>query len=344
MTTVTTTSKRDPGPRPRPTSQAPVAYDVVTRGKLFPRPPFHFDGTFEKPSHFPTTLTRWAPGTFHQSIRINGQLIGLKLSDSTSGVRPSIAVSMFFTRALTRDESELVLQELTFRYALAEDLSAFRTLVYAQKMTTKTVFRRWMGTRASTPYSLYELLVVGLVLQNTHVRRSVQMLAALLDAFGQRLLFDGVALDALWHPQQLEDVGEEELRELRIGYRARALKRFSSQFAAGAIDERALRELDDDELRANLLTIYGVGPETARILRSEAFHRPAAFDHLAPWQQKIYSRLLYGEDGVSARRILRDVRRTFGPYAGLATHVLWEDLFWRHRKAAIPWLAAELRL
>jgi 3-methyladenine DNA glycosylase/8-oxoguanine DNA glycosylase len=319
-------------------------YDVVTSGVLFPRPPFHFDGTFKKPSHLPSTLYIWTPGVFYQSIRIAERLIGLKLSASTRGGRQAILVEMFYHRPLGSDEAGAILQELRFRYALDEDLGPFRRLVYAQKFAPVAVFRRWMGMRASSPYSLYELLVVGLVLQNTQARRSVQMLAALLTAFGTRLSFGGVEIDALWSPRRLERVTEARLRGLRIGYRAKALKRFSAQFAKNMIDEKALRQMDDLGLRSALLEIYGVGPETARILRSEAFHRPQAFDHLAPWQLKVYSRLFYNKERVAATRVLKDVRRVFGAHTALAVHYLWEDLFWRHQRAAIPWLAAEIRL
>lgn len=201
-----------------------------------------------------------------------------------------------------------------------------------------------MGMRSTTPYSLYELLVVGLVLQNAQIRRSVQMLEILIDRFGTRVAFDEVTVDTLWPPDALDTSSEDELRALRIGYRAKSLLRFSRQFASGTVDEHALRQLGDSELKQALLNIYGVGPETARILMSEAFHRHTAFDHIAPWQQKILSRLLYNKRIVSVEKIIADAASRYGPYATLAIHYLWEDLFWQHRSRRIDWLDSEIRL
>jgi 3-methyladenine DNA glycosylase/8-oxoguanine DNA glycosylase len=131
---------------------------------------------------------------------------------------------------------------------------------------------------------------------------------------------------------------------LRIGYRSKALKRFSSQFSLGEFDERALRALDDTALRRCLLRIYGVGPETVRILLTEAFHRHDTFHHIAPWQQKIYSQLFYGEPLVAADTIIEDINRAYGRWASLAIHYIWEDIFWRRRHTHVDWLEKEIRL
>ncbi len=156
--------------------------------------------------------------------------------------------------------------------------------------------------------------------------------------------FDGIALRSLWQPEALDEVVEEELRALKIGYRARVLKRFSAQFSDPGIDEHQLRRLDDESLKRELLKIYGVGPETARILMTEAFHRHGVFNHVAPWQQKIYSRLFYDQQLVPAECIIDDINRYYGEYAALAVHYIWEDIFWRRRNEHIDWLEAEIRL
>src|SRR5260370_25346139 len=95
----------------------------------------------------------------------------------------------------------------------------------------RAVFKRWSGTRDSCFYSLYEQLVIGLLLQNATVRRTVQMTHALLDAFGTRISFDSKNIFAMWLPEDLENVPEDDLRSLNIRYRARFLNRLSDYFA-----------------------------------------------------------------------------------------------------------------
>lgn len=318
-------------------------YKLVATHYVTPISPFHFDGTFWKQSHFPNKLDRWEPGIFHQTIRIDGALIGIRCRSVKQGRSRSIEVSLYYPTALSEVVVARVLAELKFRYDLDADLSEFTNLAGSVSRFAE-VFRRWEGMRASSQYSLYELLVVGLVMQNTQVRRSVQMLEVLTEQIGTIISFDDVELACIWSPEDLKDITEDELRALKIGYRARSLKRFSLQFAGGLIDEDALRKLDDESLKKELLKIYSVGPETARIIMSEGFHRPSAFTHVAPWQQKIYSRLFYGGKPVTADRIVDDINREFGRYSALAVHYIWEDIFWRRRTEQIDWLEAEIRL
>jgi len=195
-----------------------------------------------------------------------------------------------------------------------------------------------------TGASLYESLIVYIVLQNATVRRSVQMLDNLFQAYGSLAHFDRQALYSFWPPEVLDAAPEEDLRALKVGYRAKSLRRISSQFARGEIDATALRRLSNVELKRELLKLYGVGPATASYLMSEVFHRYDAFEHVPPWEQRIYSRLLFDEELVPAERILAEVQQRWGCWKMLAAHYLFEDLFWRREHESVPWLEELIRL
>ncbi|OGD90941.1 hypothetical protein A3D81_00410 [Candidatus Curtissbacteria bacterium RIFCSPHIGHO2_02_FULL_40_17] len=45
------------------------------------------------------------------------------------------------------------------------------------------------------------------------------------------------SVDNKWQPGALKDVSEEELRSLRVGYRARSIEKIDDNFANGSIDE-----------------------------------------------------------------------------------------------------------
>jgi N-glycosylase/DNA lyase len=230
-----------------------------------------------------------------------------------------------------------------WRFEIDTDLSEFNKLAKRDKIFYP-VFRKWMGMRNAAQFALYELLIVAIVLQNATVRRSQQMLDALLGKFGKELEFDGKKFWAIWLPEDLRNVSEEELRGLKIGYRAKFIKRLSEDFTAGKIDEYSLRGLGKEDAKRELMKLYGVGPETARILLFEAYHRYDVFDHIAPWQQKIYSRLFYGKRLVPAARIRDDINKRYGKYSMLAVHYIWEDIFWKRRSESVPWLEKEIRL
>jgi 3-methyladenine DNA glycosylase/8-oxoguanine DNA glycosylase len=310
---------------------------------LHPKPPFHFDGTFHKPSHFPAPVEAWKPGCYWLTIRQGPSLCGLRIQDEGSRNRPAIRISLFSDLGLADSDLGALKSELIWRFDLEADLSDFDAAALRDPRF-RSVFRKWRGTRDSWHGTLYELLVISILLQNATVRRTVQMLQVLLDTFGTKVRFDVKSLFAIWRPEQLSEVSEEALRALKLGYRARFLKRLSEDFANGAVDEAKLRTLDLGTARKELTRLYGVGPETARILLYPACHQHERLSHIAPWQQKIYSRMFYEKPLVPARKILGDLNKRYETFASLATQYVWEDLFWRHQRKPIPWLATEIRL
>ena len=310
---------------------------------IFPSSPFHFDGTFHKPSHYPDKLEDWEPGKHWQAIRIGKRLLGLKIENKGKTLRPKIKVSVFYDNKISKGELEKIKQEIIWRFDLNADLKEFNKLAKSDKRFYP-VFKKWLGMRNSSAHNLYELLIIAVLLQNATVRRTVQMTNVLLNNYGTKLKFDGREIFALWLPEKLNVVSEKELRDLKIGYRAKFIKRLSQDFAEGKINELRLRMLDQESAKKELLKLYGVGLETARILLFEVCHQYNTFDHIAPWQQKIYSRLFYKKSLVPANKIRDDIKKQYGEYSMLAVHYIWEDIFWRRKHEKIDWLEKEIRL
>jgi 3-methyladenine DNA glycosylase/8-oxoguanine DNA glycosylase len=199
--------------------------------------------------------------------------------------------------------------------------------------------------RPGHPSSLYEYLIIGIVLQNATVRRSIQMFGALLENYGTGLEFDRRKLWCFWEPGGLQRVTEAELRNLKVGYRAKSIKRTDDWFSQGKINEFELREQDRETQRKELLKLYGVGPATVWYLLFDVFHHWDFFNHISPWEQKIYSKLFFGQDPehpVEVSRILEHFD-TFGDYKQLAVHYIWEDLWWQRKNGQAPWLEKLIR-
>jgi len=309
--------------------------------ELRPTAPFHFDSTVHKPSHFPSGDRVWEPSTLWVTQRMEDDLFGLRLQNAGTVDAPLVRLTIFAGRPLTSEEIAAVRDEVAYNFDLYVDLAPFNAILERDELM-RPVLNRWRGMRNMSD-SLYESLIVYIVLQNATVRRSVQMLDNLFRAYGTRLHFDGQALHGFWSPQVLDAAPEEDLRALKVGYRAKSLKRISSQFARGEIDASALRRLSNEELRQELLKLYGVGPATVWYLMGN-FHRYDAFEHVSPWEQRIYSRLLFDEELVPAEQILAEVEQRWGCWKMLAAHYLFEDLFWRRKHEPVPWLEELIRL
>lgn len=142
-------------------------------------------------------------------------------------------------------------------------------------------------------------------------------------------------------------MSEQELRDLKIGYRAKFIKKIDEQFTTGIINEEKLRGKATQTQKEELLKIYGVGPATVWYLLFDVFHHWDFFDHVSPWEQKIYSKVFFDRDPenpVPVSKILKYFER-FGKYKQLAVHYVWEDLWWARKNGEkIEWLEKEIRI
>lgn len=145
----------------------------------------------------------------------------------------------------------------------------------------------------------------------------------------------------------VDKVTEEELRALKVGYRAKTIKRVTEAFAKGEIDEFALRKKSKEVQRKVLLDLYGIGPASVGYILSDVFHHLDELEYISPWEQKIYSKLFFDtppEQPVSVEILLGFFKEHFGEYRMLAVHYVWEDLFWRRKQEDSGWLEKLIRL
>ena len=312
---------------------------------LHPTAPFCFDPTFHKPDHFTSGDNHWEPGIRWQTWRWRGSCFGLKFQDQSRNEEPRLQIDIYADRTPQSDVLVSLIEEIKYRYNLDLDLTGFYRR-FSKDQVLGPVIKRWRGMRPGHPSSLYEYLMIGIVLQNATVRRSIQMFRALLENYGTLLEFDGKELWCFWEPGALHQVSEEELRGLKVGYRARSIKRIDDGFRDGAIDELELRKQDRETQMKELLKLYGVGPATVWYLLFDVFHHWDFFNHISPWEQKIYSKLFFDQDPddpVDVPKILEHFE-TFGEYKQLAVHYIWEDLWWQRKAGKTPWLEKLIRV
>ncbi|MEO7167188.1 MAG: DNA glycosylase, partial [Chthoniobacterales bacterium] len=110
--------------------------------------------------------------------------------------------------------------------------------------------------------------------QVAHIR---QISLALRQRYGKRSMLDGSHLYAFPSPQRLARTTEGELRECALGYRAKNLLATARLVADGEVDLDALALLPDDELRAQLCALPGVGAKVANCVLLFAYERLRAF-------------------------------------------------------------------
>ena len=315
------------------------AVDIVR-----PQGPFCAKTTLLKPSHFPSPFNQTGPDRHRSVTRVNGEIVGV---DAWIEEPTAVGLRLYRAKGGHYLEAETVKSEVGRRLGLQMEVAGYETLWKRDKILRRLP-DEMMGARPSSPFSLYEFLMICVFLQNTTVRRTVAMANALAEDAGEKVVFpDGVALRSFWTPARLVRAGEERLRALKLGYRARMLDRLSRQFQDEPDTEARLLEIRTEEasLRQNLISLYGIGPASVGYIMFEWFKRVDCFDHISPWELKILSRLLLDKENVDAKEMIEFCKRRWAPYTMLAVHAIFESVFWRRLNGNGPeWLDALIRL
>ena len=124
-------------------------------------------------------------------------------------------------------------------------------------------------------------------------------------------------------PEALARAGETALRECGLGYRAAFLHRTASDLWEGRFDLEKVAELSDDDARAALCTLHGVGEKIANCALLFGWQRLAAFP-VDVWVERVLRQLYFANDPEIKPRVLRDFARThFGPAGGYAQQFLF---------------------
>lgn len=316
----------------------------IREGEIRPIPPYNLVATAYKPSHFPSRNVLLEDHVWYQALVYERTPLGVTMRAEGPVDDPLVKVTVHAERDPGPDLVSRLLKELAYRYGMTADLAPFYER-FAGDDLLGPVIRRWRGMQVSASGSLFEFLVITVVLQNATVRRTAQMMDNLITHYGYPVVFAGKEMGALGGPELLDHATEDDLRRLKLGYRARTIRRLTDTFVRGGIDEIELRSLDTDALRKRLLSLHGVGPASVWYLLFEVFRRYDVFQHISPWEQKIFSRLLFGEELVPVDRIVEFVTQRWAGWRMLAVHYLFEDLFWQRLQGTGPaWLDELVRL
>ena len=307
--------------------------------ELSPKAPFNFDATMHHPDNFPSADNKWQSGILWQTMLWETEPVGLKLENRGTVDLPKLTVSVFTEEEPTQSFLDNLIEEINYRYNLRFDLTEFNHR-FEDDPQLGPIIDRWRGMRRGCCGSFYESLIVTIVLQNATVRRSVDMMQTLFENYGTLLSYDNSELFCFWSPEAIQITSEQDLRDLKIGYRAKSIKKVTEAFVSKEIDECQFRTKTLDEQREALLKLHGIGPASVGYILGE-------LTHISPWEQKIYSKLFFNIDTTTpmpVEQLMEFFEHRFGKYKMLAVHYIWEDLFWKRKNEKISWLEQLIRL
>jgi AraC family transcriptional regulator of adaptative response / DNA-3-methyladenine glycosylase II len=176
------------------------------------------------------------------------------------------------------------------------------------------LLRRWPGTRIPGAWDGYELAVRAVLGQQVSVAAATTLAGRLAAQAGGDAGYPA--------PDRLADVSDTALGQIGIpARRGQALRALAAAAAAGRLDFSA-----PERLRAELLTLPGIGPWTAEYIALRGAGDPDAFPASDLGLRKALGLALAPDGPPVSERALAARAEQWRPWRGYAAMLLWRSL------------------
>ena len=172
----------------------------------------------------------------------------------------------------------------------------------------------------------WDCMVSFICSANNNISRISKNVEDIADAFGSPLELGDSRRNTFPAPAELAAAGEQRLRELGLGFRAKYVAAAAERVAAGEVDLYGLREASYDEALDALTAFAGIGDKVGNCILLFALDRLDAFPvdvwidrALRDWYPEVAERKL-------SRKAMRPwAQAYFGEYAGYANQWLFHN-------------------
>ena len=168
--------------------------------------------------------------------------------------------------------------------------------------------------------------------QVAHIR---QISAALRTRFGDRRKIGDYVVYTFPNAQRIARAFETELRECKLGYRAKNLRATAQRAGSGEFDLEKWSRLSDADLRKNLCELPGVGAKIANCVMLFAYERLRAFP-IDVWIERVLRQhYLPRRKKMTAQQLGEFSETYFGEHGGYAQQYLFHHARTALRKSGI---------
>jgi len=156
--------------------------------------------------------------------------------------------------------------------------------------------------------------------QVAHIR---QISLALRKRFGEQLRIGDRPVYSFPSARRLAQTSEKQLRDCKLGYRAKNLRGTARLISSSQADLEAWSALSDADLRKRLCALPGVGPKIANCVMLFAYERLRAFP-IDVWIERVLREHYFSRGKKMTAQRLREFSETyFGGHGGYAQQYLF---------------------
>ena len=168
----------------------------------------------------------------------------------------------------------------------------------------------------------WETLAGFICSSNKQIVQIQQIIAALCDRFGEPIHEGWQTFPTA---ARLASVTEADLRDCRMGYRAKYLHATATMIAQNEIDLAAVAALDYESAKAELQRLPGIGPKVADCILLFAYAHPQAFP-LDTWIIKALRQLYFPRRNPTRKQLRAFIQKHFAPHHGYAQQYLFHHV------------------
>jgi DNA-3-methyladenine glycosylase II len=296
------------------------------RFTIVPTAPFNFELTVRKPAGWSLFNAGeiFEDGTLWTATRILGTVVGLKLRSTGTLQQPKILVTLYTRLPLESQERQTIKKQLGTLIGADQDLREFYKMAKKDSIL-KHVVEDLYGMHDTQTAYLFNSVVLSICLQMARMERSMKMMAAINESYGDRVEFDGRKITVEPAAETIARLKPEAFaKKCNLGYRAKYIVGAAQKIAAGFPDTLQIMSMSPEEATRMLLDLPGVGDYAADIIN------PHGGFPIDAWSVDVFGKLFFGKEPEHARDAIERVKengiRRWGRFAWMSFFYVAQDL------------------
>lgn len=168
----------------------------------------------------------------------------------------------------------------------------------------------------------WEMLISFILSQTKQIPQIKQLIETLSNRYGELIYREGTkAYYSFPTPKQLFMATEEDIRALKVGFRAPYIWEATQKVSKGEINLSALEEMSYEDAKKVLMSLKGVGQKVADCVLLFAYGKYEVFP-TDVWVKRVMEYYYFGEN-TKMEDIQIFAKSYFGDYAGFAQQYLF---------------------
>lgn len=220
---------------------------------------------------------------------------------------------------LIESNNEVNLKEIIINFfSLDVDYKSINNSILNMDSSIKDILDNNFGFRIQK-MPKFETLISYMISTNNSVENIKKCVNRLSNKYGKKIVFNNKEYYLFPTPKELKNVTEENLRELKLGYRAKYVKEIIDKINNNILDLDKIDSMSTIDALDYLMKHKGIGLKVASCVLLFAYRRYDSYP-IDVWVKKIMKEK-YNIEGI--KKIKKFINNRFGKYSGLVIQYLF---------------------